>query len=184
MRLVIRSLLRRGTVLLREEFSRRPWTLKICNQIANDRHQIGASWSAESAGTQGPLDEAIGIYFNLSSRLSKYSELGTRAAYAESSEIFFHRFAKRGRGDVRTSACYASLLGSGKANASQGAQGEPASGAGTAERSRYLPVRRAPWPRSRIRRERIRSPAGRPEGARQGWRATAQPMPADPRPQP
>ena len=79
----------------------------------------------------------------------------------------FHRFAKRGRGDGRASACFASLVCIRKANASQGAQGEPdkgevpvalrpgerashgwlarpASGAGTAKRSRYLPVRRAP----------------------------------------
>ena len=35
------------------------------------------------------------------------------------------------------------------------------------------------WLRSRIRRERIRSPAGRPKGARHEWRATAPPLPAD-----
>ena len=56
--------------------------------------------------------------------------------------------------------------GSGKANATQGAQ-------------TYSTVRRAPWPRSRIRRERIRSHAVRPKGARQGRRATAPPMPSD-----
>ena len=39
-------------------------------------------------------------------------------------------------------------------------------------------------PRSRIRRERIRSPAGRPKGARHGWRATARRKQSDPRPQP
>ena len=47
----------------------------------------------------------------------------------------FGHFAKRGRGDAQASACFASSIGSGKANASQGAQA-------------YLPVRRAPWPRS------------------------------------
>ena len=36
-----------------------------------------------------------------------------------------HQTAKRGRGDVRASACFASLVCIRKANASQGAQGEP-----------------------------------------------------------
>ena len=50
--------LRRGTGSSQLKFGCRR-VLTICNQTATDRHPIGAYRSAESAATQGLLDEAI-----------------------------------------------------------------------------------------------------------------------------
>ena len=58
-------------------------------------------------------------------KLSRYSEAMARFGKAMALARISHQVAKRGRGDVRTSACCASLLRIRKANASQGAQAYP-----------------------------------------------------------
>ena len=87
-RLVRRSSLRRGTVVPGRH-SRCRRALEIWNQTANDRHQIGACWSAESTVMQGLLGGTIENYFNISSRLSNHGVLGTSAAYVEWNDILF-----------------------------------------------------------------------------------------------
>ena len=98
-RLVIRSSLRRGTVVSRRH-SRCRRALEICSQTAYDGHQIGAYRRAESTVMQGLLGGIVENYFNITSRLANRGVLGTSAAYVESSDILFSPIHGGGRGSA------------------------------------------------------------------------------------
>ena len=100
-------------------------------------------WKKMLAGYEAPpidegIDEALQAFHGWAQSVSARHELLTRTAvacpvHAMSRGCCFgallarisHQVAKRGRGDVRASACFASLVCIRKANASQGAQAYP-----------------------------------------------------------